>query len=155
MTVSHRGEALNVEYRQRGICDRLSEDEAGVLVKLSLDLLVAHILGDESDLDAETLQRHREKVNRAAVYRGEADEILSRGCDVKDRDSACRLTGRRAHSADAAFESGDLILDVLYRRVGDARIHMACNFEVEKVAEIFGRLEFVRRTLINGKDPRF
>ena len=106
------------------------------------------------NLDAHALHGHGEQVGRTTVDGRKADEVLPRRRDVQHRHQARRLTGRRAHRTDTAFESGDFLLDGIHRRIGNTGVHMPRRRQVEQLAEMLGGVVFIRRALIDRQHAR-
>ena len=117
VTVSQRAVSFHIENGQSGVGNSFTEDHAGVFVHEGFDLLVGHVGGDEADVDADSLERDCEKIDRSTVDGGQADDVLTCAGDVKNRHQACRLTGGGEHSAHTALECGDLFFDCLKRGV--------------------------------------
>ena len=71
--------SLDIEYRQRGICDRLTEYGLGIGLESSLDLFIRRVRRNESKIDAHFPHGYIEEVVGSSVDRGSGNDIRKVG----------------------------------------------------------------------------
>ena len=108
---------FNIEYRQSRVCDGLSEDSAGVLLKCRVQFLFTAIRGNEGGGDAHFCQSDGDQVKRSAINRGRSNDVASTLTDVKKGKEVCCLSGGCQHSRSTALESSDFGSDVVICRI--------------------------------------
>ena len=152
VAVSDSRKALDIENVESGVCDSLTENETGALVKESVDLVVCHAGSNEAHFNAEALECNCEKVCCTAVNGGGANEVVACVCNVENTACACRLTAGYHHSANAALKRSDLLLNVVNGGVRDTGVHMAGSCKVEELSEMLAGLVFICSALVNRKN---
>ena len=120
-----------------------------------LDLLGRGLGVDEGHLDAHLGQGHGEQVVGAAVEGAGGDDMLAGLADVQDRQGRGGLTGRGRHGAHATLHLGDLGLEAVGGRVGQAGVEEAGRLQVEQLGDMLGAVVLEGRALDDGQDARF
>ena len=143
-------EPLDVEDGQGRIGDGLAEDRLGVRAECGVQLLVGRVGGDEREVDAHTLHRDGEEIERAAVNVGGGDDVIAGPGDIEHGEEVGGLPGGGQHGGSTALEGGDLRGDRVAGRVLQAGIEVAARFEVEEVAHRLACLVTEGRALHDG-----
>ena len=142
------GDLRNREYRELGIGQRLAIIAARARVGRTQK--VFRIGGiDEATFDPHRAQRVLEQVPGAAINIGRADEIVAGVADVLHREQRGRLPGSHRERRHAALERRHPLLQHGLGRIPDAGVDVAQLFQGEQIAGVFGRIELVRRRLID------
>lgn len=82
---------------------------------------------------------------KVAVDLGGGDDVVAGRAEVEDGEGRRGLSGAGEHRGDAAFERGDLLGDLVVRRVREARVEVAARLQVEEVGHLLARLVLVGR----------
>ena len=151
--VSDLGDPGDVEHLEPGVAQRFAEEQSRIGPdRLAERLGLARI--HEGGLDTEARQRMRKQVVRAAVDRLRRDDVAARPHERHQREVQRRLSARRAHRADAAFECRNAFLEHSGRRVGNAGVQMPGALEVEQRRRLVGVAEDVGRGLVDRNRAR-
>ena len=104
---------------------------------------------DEAAFDAHGAHGVLEQIPGAAIDVGRADEIVADVTDILHGEQRGGLSGGNRQSGDTAFECRHALLQHGLRRIHDAGVDIAELFEREQVAGVFGRIELIRRGLVD------
>ena len=134
------GEALDIEYGERGICDAFAEDRLGVGAEGRFQLLVAALGVDEGEFDAHLRHGHGKQVEGAAIDGAARDHMVAAVGDVEYRVEVGSLAARGEHGCGAAFQLADLSRNGIVGGVLQAGVEIAFGFQVEELAHCRARL---------------
>jgi len=104
---------------------------------------------DEGGRDAETLQRVRQQVVRAAIERARGDDVAAGIHQRRDGEMQRRLAGGGGNGADAALERRHALFEDRYGRIGDARIDVSRALHVEERRGVLGIAKDVGSGLVD------
>ena len=95
-----------------------------------------------------------QRVGRAVKLRHRDDIGAHRG-EIEHGIVQCRLAGADAQRVDAAFEQRNAAFEHRHRRVADAAVAMAFDFEIEQSGAVIGAVELVGHGLIDRHRDSF
>src|SRR5665213_133130 len=146
----NRGDVEDVELR---VSERLGEHRLRVRPNRRFERRrIGRI--DQRHLDPEPRERVDDRIVRAAVQRGGADDVIARARDVQQREDRRGLTAGKSERADAAFERRQPLFEHVGRRVHDPRVDVAELLQREQPLGVRGIVERVRRGLVDRDGPR-
>ena len=142
----HRGD---VDAAQRRVDRRLEPDH--LRGRRQHRLRLAELVDrHEARADAELRQEVGDEVQRAAVNRAAAHDLVAGGEERQERGRRRRLSAREDERARGALEPGDLCLDRQDGRVGVARVEELRRSPFVVVAHLLRALEHERRRFVDG-----
>jgi len=152
VVVGDRGHGGHVEHLEAGVAERLGEHHAGLGPDgVGEGLGVAGV--DEGGGDAEPGHGEVQQVVAAAVDVAAGDHVVAGVEQGGHGKVECRLAAGRAHGTDTALEGGYALLEHGDRRVGDARVEVAADLQVEESGGVVHGVEHERRGLVDGHGP--
>lgn len=144
--VRQRGDIGDVAAR---VADRLGEDGLGAVVDQRVERGGVARIG-EAGGDAGLRQRVREEVVGATVQRARLDDVVAALGDGLNGVGDGGLSGGQRERPDAAFERGHALFQHVLRRVHDACVDVARDFQVEQVCAVLRVVERTGHRLVNG-----
>ena len=140
-------EALDVQNRERRVCDRLAEDGLRVWAERRFEFLFRAVRRDKRRLHAHFCHRDGNEVERTAVDAGRRNNMITVRGDVEQRKKVCRLPGSRQHCRRAALERADLRRHHVAGRVLQARVEIPLSLEVKELSHGLAGVVFERGRL--------
>ena len=125
------GKALNIEYGEGGIGDRLAKDEFSVGLKGCLELLIGAVGGNERAGQAHATHGMSKQVVRAAVDGRARDHVIAGTGNVKDRKEVRGHTRTREHRSGTALHPADLGSNQVARGILQTAIEVARLLQVK------------------------
>ena len=144
------GEALDVEHLHAGIGDGLGEDELGIGLERSVDLLVGSVVVNESHVDTHLAESHAKEVEGAPVDIVGGDHVVTGLADIEACEEIGGLPGGGQHRAHSTFEGGYLGCNLVIGGILESGIEITGFLEVEKAAHLVAGFVFERGTLYDG-----
>ena len=147
----NRGNRCDVDDDAARVGDAFDHDGFGLRCQRLLEACRIGRIG-EDHVPAEFLERMVELIDRAAIELPASDEIVAGLEQRVECDELRGMAGRDGQGRRATFERGNAAFQHTLRRVADARINVAENFEIEQRRSMVGIVENKSRGLINRRD---
>src|SRR5271166_1695009 len=154
MFVRNLSQPFNVRDIASRVADALAINRAGVLVD-ELVYIFRTIAGCKLGADTALRENMRQQGVSCAVELRQRNDVVALLGDVDERvfdGGHSRTDAERLHST---FERGDALLQNRVRRVANAGIDVAFDFEIEQRGAVFCAVELEGNRLVNGHGDRF
>ena len=150
MAVGGGGELLDVQHREGGVGDGLTEDGLGIGAEGRIQLLLRAVRGDEGELHAHFLHGDGEEVVGPAVDGAAGHHVVAAGGDVEHGIEVGGLPGGGEHGGSAALQLGDLFGDLVAGGVLQAAVEIALSLQVKELAHLLAGVVFKGSGLDDG-----
>ena len=138
VSVGQIGKALNIQHIHGGVGERFAKHGARVGPEGLFQIGLGGGLIHKGDFNAQLFKSNGKEVERAAVNAGGAHHMVAALGHIEQGEHACRLTGRGAQRANAAFKSGDFLLHGVNRGIAKAGIKKARFGKIKKFRHFGG-----------------
>ena len=143
------GEFFEIGHIAQRVADGFAINGLGFVVDQLGKLLGLAIVG-KTHVNAVLRKGVGKQVVRAAVQGGRGHDVVARFGNGLDGIGGGGHAGCYGQSGNAAFHGGDAFFQHVLRGVHDARVNIACHFQVEQVSAMLGVVKGVRGGLVNG-----
>ena len=148
-----RGEQLDVEHRERGVCYGLAKHALGVGPKRGVQLLARARGRNERCLHPHLAHGVRQEVVRPAIDGGARHHVVAALADVEEREERGRLARGRQHGRRAALQLADLLRDRVVGGVLQAGVEVAVLLKVEQAPHVLRGVVLEGGGLHDGQLP--
>ena len=125
-------ELFKIENFYARVGQAFPENQLGIGAHRRENFIFGGVLVYESRLDPEFFKRVREQVGGSAVEGSRAHYVVARFAQVHHEYGGRALAARTRYRARAALEGRHFLFENLHRGVGEARVEVPRNFEVEE-----------------------
>ena len=133
MAMGNGSVAGNIQHRQGGIGNGLPENQAGIVVKQGIHLVVGHPVVDIAHLNAHACQGDGQQIDGTAIDIVHCNQVLPGGADIEHRQQIGALAGGDQHGPHAALQVCQLFLHRRQGGIGNAGIHMPLCLQIKEL----------------------
>ena len=148
MPVGGIGQCLKVNNIAGRVANGFAEDRLGLVIDQRLKRRDV-VMGSETRLDTKARQGMRQQVVSPAIKLGHRDNIVTDFGHGLDRISNSGHTRGHRQGTDTALHGGNALFEHVVGRVHDARVNIACDFQVKQVGTMLSIVECVGCGLVD------